>query len=114
LNAYLLKRIISKEFSKKIKIKWPNDLLFNKKKVCGILQEVVSYKEKQFLIVGVGINTNFQPKNKSFLSICLKDITNKDVDNNKVLNKIKNSYEKFLTKVKNCSYLELKKYTNRL
>ena len=29
LNAYLLKRIISKEFSKKIKIKWPNDLLFN-------------------------------------------------------------------------------------
>ena len=37
--------MISKGFSKKIKIKWPNDLLYNKKKICGILQEVVNYKE---------------------------------------------------------------------
>ena len=49
LNAYLLKRLISKEISKKIKIKWPNDLLFNKKKICGILQEVVNFKKKKFL-----------------------------------------------------------------
>ena len=32
LNAYLIRRIISKEFKSKIKIKWPNDLLFSKKK----------------------------------------------------------------------------------
>ena len=32
LNAYLLKSILIKKFSKKIKIKWPNDLLFKKKK----------------------------------------------------------------------------------
>ena len=32
LNAYLLKNILAKKFSKKIKIKWPNDLLFKKKK----------------------------------------------------------------------------------
>ena len=32
LNAYLIRRIISKEFKCKIKIKWPNDLLFSKKK----------------------------------------------------------------------------------
>ena len=28
LNAYLLKNVFSKHFSKKIKIKWPNDLLY--------------------------------------------------------------------------------------
>ena len=109
LNAYLLKEIISKEISNKIKIKWPNDLLFNKKKICGILQEVINYNEKFFLIVGVGINTNFNPQNKDFLSSSLKEIVNKNVDNIKVLNKIKNTYEKFLTKVKKHSYLELKK-----
>ena len=31
LNAFLLKKIISKIILKKIKIKWPNDLLFEKK-----------------------------------------------------------------------------------
>ena len=108
LNAYLLKEIISKEVSKKIKIKWPNDLLFNKKKICGILQEVINHNDKKFLIVGVGINTNFNPQNTSFSSSSLKDIANKYVDNIKVLNKIKNTYEKFLKRVKRYSYLELK------
>jgi BirA family biotin operon repressor/biotin-[acetyl-CoA-carboxylase] ligase len=32
LNAFLLKSILNKKFSNKIKIKWPNDLLFKKKK----------------------------------------------------------------------------------
>ena len=34
LNAFLLKKVISKAISKKIKIKWPNDLLFKKLKFC--------------------------------------------------------------------------------
>ena len=37
LNAYLFKNIISKKFSNQVRIKWPNDLLFKKKKICGIL-----------------------------------------------------------------------------
>ena len=32
LNAYLLKNIFTNHLSKKIKIKWPNDLLYNNKK----------------------------------------------------------------------------------
>ncbi|MDC1151021.1 biotin--[acetyl-CoA-carboxylase] ligase [Pelagibacteraceae bacterium] len=108
LNAYLLKAIISKEISKKIRIKWPNDLLFKNKKICGILQEVVNYKDKKILIVGIGLNTNIDPQNKGFSSTCLKDITNKNIDNNKLLNKIKITYEKFLIKAQNFSYLELK------
>ena len=109
LNAYLLKGILSKEVSKKIRIKWPNDLLFKNKKICGILQEIVNYKDKKMIIVGIGVNTNCDPQNKDFSSTCLKDITNKNIDNNKILIKIKNTYEKFLTKVKKYSYIELKK-----
>ena len=109
LNAYLLKNVLSKHFSKKIKIKWPNDLLHNNKKICGILQEVIDCKDKKFLVVGIGINTNLNPKNKNFSSISLKKIMNKDIDNNKVLNNIKSVYEKFLTKAKSYSYSKLKK-----
>ena len=108
LNAYLLKGILSKEVSKKIRIKWPNDLLFKNKKVCGILQEVVNYKDKKMIIVGIGINTNCDPQNKGFSSTSLKDITNKNIDNNSIINKVKITYEKFLVKIQNFSYLELK------
>jgi BirA family transcriptional regulator, biotin operon repressor / biotin---[acetyl-CoA-carboxylase] ligase len=114
LNAYLLKNLLSKKMLKKIKIKWPNDLLYKKKKICGILQEVVNYKNKKFLIIGIGINTNFDPKNKGFSSTSLKDITNKNIDNNKLIDLIKKTYEKFLTKTKIYAYAELKKYTNNL
>ena len=113
LNAFLLKNALSKKFSKKIKIKWPNDLLLNNKKICGILQEVVNYKDKRFLIVGIGVNTNLEPKNKAFLSTSLKKIMNKKIDNNSVLKNIKAIYEKFLTKAKNYSYLKLKKIYNK-
>ena len=84
--------------------------MHNNKKICGILQEVVNYKDKRFLIVGIGINTNLDPKNKGFLSTSLKKIMNKNIDNNKVLKNIKNIYEKFLIKAKDYSYLKLKKY----
>jgi len=36
------------------KVKWPNDVLLNGKKVCGILTEVA----KKTVIVGIGLNVN--------------------------------------------------------
>lgn len=40
-------------------IKWPNDILVNRKKCCGILTEMSAELDKiQFVIVGIGINVN--------------------------------------------------------
>ena len=114
LNAYLIKNILSKKFSNKIKIKWPNDLVFKKKKICGILQETVMVAEKKFLLVGIGINTNFNPKINGFSSTSLKQITNKNIDNKKVFNMIKKMYEKFLFKVNKGSFSRLKKLKKKL
>ena len=102
-----------KNYSKKIKIKWPNDLLFEKKKICGILQETVIEAKKKFLIVGIGINTNLDPNNSGFSSTSLKKITNKNIDNKKLFIMIKNSYEKFLPKTNKNSFLKLKKFTKK-
>ncbi|OON98782.1 MAG: biotin--[acetyl-CoA-carboxylase] ligase [Epulopiscium sp. Nele67-Bin004] len=42
-----------------IKIKWPNDLVLNEKKICGILCELVSIGDKKSaIIVGIGVNVN--------------------------------------------------------
>ena len=103
-----------KKFSNKIKIKWPNDLLFEGKKICGILQEIVFNVGKKFLIVGIGINTNIKPKNRSFSSTSLKHITKKNIDNKKLLIMIKKNYEKFLLKANQNSFSELKKFTKNL
>ncbi len=108
LNAFLIKQVISKIFTKKIKIKWPNDLMFNKKKFCGILQEVVKFDNYDYLIVGIGLNTNVAPKNKSFKSTCLKNILNKKINNQKILKKIVIMYEKFLKEKNKLSFSNLK------
>ena len=114
LNAYLLKSILVKKFSNKIKIKWPNDLLFEGKKICGILQESVINAEKKFLIVGIGINTNIELKNSSFSSTSLKYITKKNIDNKKLFTMIKKKYEKLLFKADQNPFSELKKFTKKL
>jgi len=47
------------------KIKWPNDVVVNGKKICGILTEMemgLETREIQYLVIGVGINVS----NKEF------------------------------------------------
>ena len=39
----------------KVQIKWPNDIIINKKKVCGILTELVA---PNYVICGIGVNVN--------------------------------------------------------
>ena len=109
LNAYIVKKVISKFISKKISIKWPNDIIIEKKKVCGILQEVISYKEKQFLIVGLGINIESSPNLHNLKTTFLKKYTKKKLDKNKILKDIKAIYEKLIKDSKKYQFLHLKK-----
>ena len=99
---------MSKYIFKKIKIKWPNDLLIEQKKVCGILQEIINHKEKKIMIVGVGINTLASPAIFELKTTNLSNYSKKRVDNNKILKDIKISYEKFISQIKKYNYLYLK------
>ncbi|KZX10717.1 biotin--[acetyl-CoA-carboxylase] ligase [Methanobrevibacter filiformis] len=86
------------------KIKWPNDILINNKKVCGILTEAhANYKSVDYVIVGIGIDTNL---NLDILPPIIKEGTTslkkelkKDIDDNEIiytfLNEFELMYEKF-------------------
>ena len=105
----MLKKVLSKTIPKKIKIKWPNDLLVNQRKFCGILQEVIRFNDFDYLIVGIGLNTNIAPQNKSFYSTSLKNILNVKINNQKILKNIKIAYEKILKEKDKLSFFDLKK-----
>jgi BirA family transcriptional regulator, biotin operon repressor / biotin---[acetyl-CoA-carboxylase] ligase len=43
----------------KAEIKWPNDIILNNKKICGILTEMSSeLNQINYLVIGIGININ--------------------------------------------------------
>ncbi len=93
INPIIIKKIL-KEYSRfEIKIKWPNDLLIKSRKVCGILQELVKVEKRDFLIIGIGINTFKIPNNKDFKSISLLQCSDKKINNISILKNLKKTYE---------------------
>ena len=44
-------------------IKWPNDIVVNNRKVCGILTEIKAEQDRcDFVVIGIGVNVNTKPE----------------------------------------------------
>jgi BirA family biotin operon repressor/biotin-[acetyl-CoA-carboxylase] ligase len=60
-TAVALHDTIERHTNLDVDIKWPNDLLINGRKVCGILAEMVAEVDMvKTMIIGVGLNVNHQ------------------------------------------------------
>ena len=99
LNCLFVKKILSKYYKKKIIYKKPNDLVIDKKKICGILQETLIKLDKKYLIVGVGVNLIKNPYIKNYPTTNLKELLNKKVSKIKIENQLKKIFEFNLTKL---------------
>ena len=108
-NCLIIKKVLSRYIKHDLKIKKPNDILFKQYTICGILQEVIKFDNFDYLIVGIGLNTNIVPQNKGFQSTSLKNILNRKINNQKILKNIIINYEKFLKEKNRLSFSELKK-----
>ncbi len=62
-------------------VKWPNDVLVNDKKVCGILTEIISGK-KNYALIGIGLNVNQKKFDKEIRdkATSMRIESNKDFD----------------------------------
>lgn len=59
LTAVALCKALRDETQLAVGIKWPNDLLIDGKKVCGILMESMAEEDRiQYVIAGIGISVN--------------------------------------------------------
>ena len=70
-------------------IKWPNDVLINKKKIAGILIDSISRGNKiTDLYIGIGINSKIAPSDLSYETTCLKNENNSTISRKKFLSKL--------------------------
>ena len=99
INCLLVKKLLSKFTRKKILFKKPNDLLIEKKKISGILQEIIYVKDKKFLITGIGINIIKNPNITNYPATNLQEISKKSISKLDVENKLKQLFEKNLSKL---------------
>ena len=93
----------------KIRIKFPNDIFLNGKKICGILQEIIVHKKEKYLITGIGINTKISPPNKDFKFTSLKNNSSQNISNKIIIDKIIKNYDKLIYDVNNYNSLYIKK-----
>ena len=98
-NCLLVKRCISQYYKKKIYLKKPNDLIIQKKKICGILQEKINKFNNDYLIVGIGINLIKSPFIKDYPTTNLKKLINKDISKKKIEIELKKIFENSLNKL---------------
>jgi BirA family biotin operon repressor/biotin-[acetyl-CoA-carboxylase] ligase len=99
INCLLVKKTIEKYYKKKIVFKKPNDLLINKKKISGILQEIISVSGNKFLIVGIGVNLIKSPKIKNYPTTNLSELINKPINKINFEDKLKVIFVKNLSRM---------------
>jgi len=99
INCLMVKKCISQYYKKKIYFKKPNDLLIQKKKICGILQEKVNKFNHTYLIVGIGVNLIKSPFIRNYPTIHLSKLANKEISKKKFGLKLKKIFENNLKKL---------------
>jgi len=86
-------------------IKWPNDILINEKKVCGILTEMSAELDIiNWVVVGIGINANIDirdfPKDIQKNTTSLKETSGKEISRVKLIRIFLQEFEKYYEKLK--------------
>lgn len=87
----------------KPEIKWPNDIVVEKKKVCGILTEMSAEIERiNYIIVGIGINVNMDkddfPPELEAIATSIKMITGQAVNRNILIRTLLENFEYYYVK----------------
>ena len=101
INSFLAEK-------KNILIKWPNDILIDKKKIAGILIDTHSNGSKLFAsYIGIGINIKVAPINLKYPTTCLNNESLLNLSRKTILDKLIfyfNYWEKIF-KVKSSAYI---------
>ena len=100
---------------KKLRLKFPNDILYDGKKICGLLQELITKNDKKFLVIGIGLNVDSNPNiNNAYKATNIYLETNTKPTIKKIVDLIISSYENFLVNLDSYNYENFKKAAEEL
>ncbi len=101
---------VLREYLPLTKIKWPNDIMAGKRKICGILIEnSVRGVKINHSIVGIGLNVNqVLFKDDLLNATSLKKELNKEFDRDLLLDKLMKSVKNQINRLENNLFKELK------
>ena len=111
INPVIISSVIEHFCERKnISFKWPNDVFVNGKKICGILQELITSNSKKFLVIGIGVNIVSNPNiNTKYQTTNILSETKKKPSIKEIVNLIIFSYEKFFINLHSYNYTDFKK-----
>jgi len=100
---------------KKLRLKFPNDIMYDGKKICGLLQEHIVQNDKNFLIIGIGLNILSNPNiSNGYKATNIYLETNKKPSIDEITNLILSSYKNFLVNLDTFNYESFKKKAEKL
>lgn len=90
-------------------IKWPNDVLVDGKKICGVLTEIDAEAEVlNYAIVGIGLNVNFEAKEIPYNNLTtVKAELGRKVDRKALIKSIILNLDKWYKELKNNLHEEI-------
>ncbi len=78
--------VLQKEYGIEARVKWPNDILVEEKKICGMLAEMEMESDMvSFLNIGIGLNVNNNPTPNEPNSVSLRQLLGKPVSRKQIL-----------------------------
>lgn len=103
INAYgislavgvIIAETLNKISKHNIKVKWPNDIYINNKKIAGILVEIIKRNQNStHMVIGIGLNISMNQKNRKWGNLITH---NPHIERNKIFSNIILSLKKELT-----------------
>jgi BirA family biotin operon repressor/biotin-[acetyl-CoA-carboxylase] ligase len=81
-------------FGVDVRVKWPNDLLVDERKLCGMLSELEAEADRvAFINIGIGLNVNNDPPDIEPAATSLKAILGREVSIKDIVARFLNAFE---------------------
>ena len=119
VTGVAIAKTLHDEFDIHVGIKWPNDLLIGNKKICGILTEAVTQKDKlEAVLVGIGIDVNVNeediPSRIKNIATSVKTETNMEFSRAAIIREFFRIFEELYEEFKDGNFKEIVSEWRRL
>ena len=77
------------------RLKWPNDILVDKRKICGVLSQMEGEGDRvAWINIGIGLNVNNEPDLEEPIAVALKELTGGPVARRPILEAFLERFER--------------------